>query len=112
LQFGIFVVFFPAILIAQKTQRGFEWRSLVRNAPEWMQLMDWIFGIYAFINFIIFFVQTGGYSKPYSPSADWRMYSGHMMAFYSVALSVLYPAAMNRDEQDEHGVPERGTRPF
>ena len=112
LQLGIFVVFVPAIFIAQKTQRGFEWKSLVRNAPEWMQLMDWIFGIYATINFIIFFVQTEGYSKPNPATEDWRLFSGHLMAFYSVALSVLYPAAMNRDDQNEFGAPERGTRPL
>jgi hypothetical protein len=112
---GIFVVFVPAVFIAKKRGVGSDWKSLLRKAPEWMQVMDWVFGIYAFINFAIFFIQTQGYSNGTVPhSLEWRGFSGHWMVFYSVALSVLYPAAVAQEDA-VFGFPDaggRGGRPY
>lgn len=99
LHMGIFVVWFPAVIVAQKITRDVPqkdwWKAALRGCPNWMKKMLYFFFGYAILNFIIFIVMdvTGG-SLPASegdtPSSIFKGFSGHWMAFYSAALAILY----------------------
>ena len=89
LHIGIFVVWFPAVIVSnfsltKKYDRKDFWKVVLRGAPKWMQYMTYGFFGYALINFAIFiFVDTSNVI---------RGFSGHWMAFYSAALAILYSA--------------------
>lgn len=95
---GIFIVWFPAILASFRLTKDFKrkdfWKAVLRGCPPWMKLMTYFFFGYAIINFAIFIFSTAGVTKGTSPSTatELRGFSGHWMAFYSAALSMLYSA--------------------
>lgn len=98
LHVGIFVVWFPAVLVAKQRvgnlQRKEFWKAVLQGSPEWMRYMVYGFLGYAVINFTLFMFQAptgGGDANP--PAIVWRGFSGHWMAFYSAALAILYSAA-------------------
>jgi hypothetical protein len=100
LHVGIFVVWFPSVLVAQRlvgsTRRQDFWKVVLKGAPGWMRYMVYAFLVYAFVNFMIFMAQAGG--RHDTPSAvEWRGFSGHWMAFYSAAFAILYSAANMMD---------------
>lgn len=99
LHMGIFVVWIPAVIMANSSltknaARKDYWKIVLRGAPTWMRYMTFGFFIYAFVNFIVFIAlgpasRGGGGDTP--PSVI-RGFSGHWMAFYSAAFSILYSA--------------------
>ena len=98
LHMGIFVVWFPTVLVARKrvgNRRSKDyWRLVLQGSPEWMRYMVYGFFGYAFVNFALFIAKAptgGGGANP--PAIVWRGFSGHWMLFYSAALATLYSAA-------------------
>jgi hypothetical protein len=97
LHMGIFVVWFPAVLVARQRvgnmHRKDFWKVILKGSPDWMRYMVYGFFGYAVINFALFMLQapTGGSGNP--TAIEWRGFSGHWMAFYSAALAILYSAA-------------------
>ena len=107
LHIGIFVVWLPAVLVLQSLTREFKqkdlWRAALRGCPDWMRWTIWGFSGYALVNFTVFAVSMGG-SSPRggpTPGSVWRGFSGHWMAFYSVAFAIMYSAihVEQRDSQ-------------
>jgi len=97
LHVGIFVVWFPAIFVAQRlvgnVNRKDLWKVVLRGSPDWMRYMVYGFGGYAIVNFLLFMTKapSGGSGNP--PAVVWRGFSGHWMAFYSAAFAMLNSAA-------------------
>jgi hypothetical protein len=102
LHVGIFVVWIPAVFVAQRlvgsmNRRDF-WKVVLKGSPDWMRYMVYGFFGYAMVNFLLFMGHApkgGGGANP--PATVWRGFSGHWMAFYSAALAILYSAAASMD---------------
>jgi hypothetical protein len=99
LHIGIFPLWIPVVLIAQKmlggAQRKDFWKIALSGCPPWMRYMTYGFFIYAIVNFIIFvafFAPTGKQAGAHVPTAVWHGFSGHWMAFYSAGLAILTTA--------------------
>ena len=97
LHVGIFVVWFPAVLVAGRiagnTSRKDLWKVVLKGAPDWMRYMIYGFSAYGFISFIIFAPQAFSGSSHAAPKApDWA-FSDVWMVFYSTAFAILYSAA-------------------
>ena len=92
LHVGIFVVGFPAVLVAQRLTNEAKqkdwWRVALRGCPRWMQYMTYAFFVYAILNFGLF-VLTGKAAKE-DESIVLRGFSGHWMVFYSGIMAILY----------------------
>jgi hypothetical protein len=101
LHIGIFVVWFPAVLVAQRrvknTRRKDFWKIALKGAPEWMRYCIYLFLGYAVFNFAIFLLigplKNSG-KAPIAGAVEFRGFSGHWMAFYSAAFGLLYAAAL------------------
>ena len=117
LHLGIFVVFAPAIVAANRMGKGASrnevWNSIWRFAPRWLQCLVGAFFVYAFFNFFMSnYLNEGGvpgkingeyvlhshgkvirkltpdeYDKHESYVV--RGFSGHWMFFYSASLMIL-----------------------
>ena len=104
LHVGIFVVWIPTVLIANRLTKDVPrkdfWKAALRGCPKWMTYMSYGFFGYAFLNFVLFAITApkGHASNSMSPAVV-RGFSGHWMAFYSVALSVLYSATRLWDQE-------------
>lgn len=102
LHLGIFVVWIPTVLVATRMGREFKqkdlWKAVLRGCPPWMKYMAYGFFGYAFINFAVFIVAAPAKASPgpMSPVVV-RGFSGHWMAFYSMAAAVLYSATHAED---------------
>ena len=98
LHIGIFIVWFPAVLVAQRLTRGTSqkglWKAALRGCPEWMRNMTYGFFGYAMLNFAIFMFTSpkGKPSDGFMLPSEVRGFSGHWMAFYSAALAIHYSA--------------------
>ncbi|HYF51254.1 MAG TPA: hypothetical protein VEJ63_17705 [Planctomycetota bacterium] len=97
LHVGIFVIWFPAVLCAQRLVKDFKqkdfWKAALRGCPPWMRYVTYGFFIYAMINFILFIGATpakGSHHASDAPPEVIRGFSGHWMAFYSVGAAILY----------------------
>jgi hypothetical protein len=105
LHVGIFVVWIPSVLIAQRLvgslNRKDFWKVVLADSPVWMRYIVYGFGGYAIVNFLLFMMNapssSGGDSPP---SAVWRGFSGHWMAFYSAGFAILYAAARRERDSD------------
>lgn len=102
LHVGIFIVWLPAILVAQRLvgnlSRKDLWKVLLKDSPDWMRYMVYGFFAYAMVNFLAFMTKApSGGSGANPPAVVWRGFSGHWMAFYSAALAILYSAARTVD---------------
>jgi hypothetical protein len=103
LHVGIFVVFFPAILVARKrvgrTGGKDFWKLVTKGSPDGLRYLLYFFFAYAFVNFAIFFAQapTGRHSGE-PPPAIWRGFSGHWMVFYCASFVIL-SSALNSSRQ-------------
>lgn len=101
LHVGIFVVWFPTILVAQRlvgnVNRKDLWKVVLKDSPGWMRYMVYGFFGYAILNFLFFMTKAPSGSSGNPPAVVWRGFSGHWMAFYSAALAVLYSAAHTAD---------------
>lgn len=100
LHVGIFVVWFPAVLVAIKrvgnTNRKDFWKVVVRGSPEWVRYMVYGFLAYAVVNFLIFIPSVVSDRTETMSVTAWRAFSGHWMAFYSAALAILYSASVSQ----------------
>jgi hypothetical protein len=99
LHIGIFPLWIPVVLIAQKmfggAQRKDFWKIALSGCPPWMRYRTCGFFIYAIANFIIFiafFAPVGKQAGANVPTAVWHGFSGHWMAFYSAGLAILTTA--------------------
>jgi len=95
---GIFVVWFPAVVVAQrrtgKRARKDYWKAALQGAPAWVRYMTFAFLYYAVGNFLLFMANAPGKHSGSPTSAELRGFSGHWMAFYSAAFAILYAAAV------------------
>jgi len=95
---GIFVVFFPAILVAQKrvgsTNRKDFWKAVTKGSPDGLRYLLYFFFAYAFVNFFTFILQQppGTAPKGQNPALEWRGFSGHWMVFYCASFVILSSA--------------------
>ena len=102
LHMGIFVVWVPAVLVAQRlvgnVNRKDFWKVVLKGSPDWMRYMVYAFLGYAIANFLLFMVKAPNGDGGGNPPAEvWRGFSGHWMAFYSAALAILYSAMRNQN---------------
>jgi hypothetical protein len=102
LHVGIFVVWFPAVLVAQRlvgnTNRKDFWKAVTKGAPDWMRYMVYGSFAYSFVGLFLFGEGTFGSSKRVQqPPAQWEGFSATWMVFYSAALAILYSAARIAD---------------
>lgn len=92
LHVGVFVVWLPAVLVAQRLTRNATqkdcWKIALRGCPGWMRYMTIGFFGYAIVNFAIFLLGSVG-GRESEPDV-FRGFSGHWMAFYSAAMAMLY----------------------
>jgi len=101
LHVGIFVVWFPAVFVAQRlvgnVNRKDLWKVVLKDSPDWLRYMVYGFFGYAVVNFLFFMTKApnGGSGNP--PAVVWRGFSGHWMGLYSAALAILYSAARTVD---------------
>lgn len=95
LHVGIFVVWFPAVLVAKRRignlQRKDFWKVVLRGAPDWMRYFVNAVGVYAFAGFFVSAVHSPAEGGQLDPSA-WGQFSGVWMVFYSAAFAILYAA--------------------
>ena len=109
LHIGVFVVWLPTVsLVTIKTTGDFRrldfWKAALRGCPDWMRKMTYGFFGYAVVNFIIFIFLTvnhpGSHSNEAAP-VTLRGFSGHWMAFYSIALAALYSSTRIKETDTE-----------
>ena len=101
LHVGIFVVFIPAVFVAQRrvgtTNRCDFWKVVLRGAPIWMKYASYgLFG-YTLLNFFWAFnkLLTGHSQHAMTPN-EWRLFSGHWMVFYFTSFAILYASIANQ----------------
>lgn len=110
LHVGVFVVWLPTVLVANRLARNYPqkdlWKAVLRGCPEWMRYMTYgLFG-YAFLNFAYFlFVVPKDAGSGSMPPPVVRWFSGHWMIFYSAALAVLYSGHQLWDQDWERLCP-------
>jgi len=97
LHLGIFVVWFPTVLIAQRLGKGAKqadlWKAVLRGCPKWMRTGIYVVGGYAIVNFVFFMIQTTDYAKNEVPLLiEYRGFSGHWLIFYYASAATLYSA--------------------
>lgn len=95
LHVGIFVVWLPTVLVANRVVRGVNrkdfWKVVLSGSPPWMRYALYALFMYAVCNLILFVLTAGGNhnSKGVTPEVI-RGFSGHWMVFYGVAFATLY----------------------
>jgi len=111
LHIGIFVVFVPAVFVAQKrvgyAGRKDLWKVIFQGSPTWMlYLLYALFG-YVFINFFWCMTQLPAQHHTGTTPGEWRLFSGHWMVFYYAAFAVHYTAAAQPANApvDHFGIP-------
>jgi hypothetical protein len=91
---GLVVVWLPTILVMTRLTRDFKqkdiWRAALRGCPKWLQRAQWILFGYTWVGFFALPVIFGGGMD--LPINNARSMSGVLLAFYSIAASVLYSA--------------------
>ncbi|MHB1556013.1 MAG: hypothetical protein ACYC61_00905 [Isosphaeraceae bacterium] len=97
LHVAIFAVWLPDMIVSSQMVRGTRpddfWRFVLRRCPPWMRQMAYGFFGYALVKFMIVVSIEGFKKQPAEalvPPEVFRVFSGHWMAFYSMALAVLY----------------------
>lgn len=98
LHIGIFVVWFPAVLVAARANRGRPqreyWKTVLSGCPPWMRYTGYVLFAYAVANF--FWVMATGESrhglKNFDEVSAIRAFSGHWLVFYGAAFAILYSA--------------------
>jgi hypothetical protein len=65
------------------------WQVVFAGCPVWIRRMLYGIGAYAVLNFLVFIVWDSG--DPAQATAwETRLFSGHLLAFYSGAFAILY----------------------
>lgn len=94
LHIGIFVVWFPTVLIARRVSRAEHrkdvWKMLWAGCPRWMRWVWYVLVPYVALNFIYFVATSSGHHQPRDLAATLRAFSGHWMIFYGAAFMTLY----------------------
>lgn len=89
LHVGIFVVWFPAVLAAMQLSKDFPqkdmWKASLRGNPKWIQYSVYGLFCYAFLNFLVFFINGGGKNEV----STVKGFSGHWLIFYFAAFAIL-----------------------
>jgi len=107
LHVGIFAVWAPAVVAANRLGRHVKpkdlWRAVLRGCPPWMRRLTYAFFAYAVVNFALCLATFFSASPPDSsghgtPSGAFRLASGHWMAFYAMALAILWSAMRVRKQ--------------
>lgn len=98
LHIGTFVVWFPAVFVAQRmvgnVSRRDLWKVVLRGAPDWMKYLMYCLFAYNFVAYLFFMSKApSGRGGPSSPASMWLGFSATWMVFYSAALAILYSAA-------------------
>jgi len=104
LHIGIFVVWFPAVMVARRRAGNLKrkdfWKIVLEGSPDWVRYLVYGFLGYAVVNFMIFFqAPTGPDGGADPPAMEWRLFSGHWMVFYLAAIAILYSAARQDRER-------------
>jgi len=96
LHVGIFVVWFPTVLIANRVgggERGKDlWKIVLSGCPRWMRLAGYVLFAYVILNFVYFMSVSSGHrnSGGAATAVEIRGFSGHWMIFYGAAFMTLY----------------------
>lgn len=99
LHVGIFVVWFPALLVTQKrtgnVQRKDFLESALKGSPKWMLYLVYVVGAYAAVSCLLFMMHAPQSKPPgkVSPGEDWAGFSAVWIEFYLTAFVLLYSAA-------------------
>jgi uncharacterized protein DUF3592 len=99
LHVGIFVIFFPALFVAQKrvgsTHRKDFWKVVLRGAPDWMKYF--LYALFAYVAVID--IPSWIRAVPQTPSpaqssgfGNWTAFSATWMVFYWSSFVILYAA--------------------
>ena len=93
---GIFVVWLPAVVIANKrsasSARKDFWRVVLQGCPDWAYRAGQVLVAYAVVNFTLFMLRAGGQGSG-NELIEFRGFSGHWMVFYGAAAGIFYTAA-------------------
>lgn len=98
LHVGIFLVFFPAIIVAQKrfgtTQGKDFWKTVTKGSPDGLRYMLYFFFAYASLTGILIVFQSPPGTAPNREPAtvDWRGFSAVWMVFYCASFAILSSA--------------------
>jgi hypothetical protein len=100
---GVFIVWFPAIFIAnrrgRKARKRDFWKAAFKDSPS-LKYVFYAFSGYAVLSSLIFSAPTP--VRPaaigYTPVEIWLRFSSGWMVFYSAALTILYSAAQTPSE--------------
>lgn len=99
LHVGIFLVFIPAVLVAQKrvgsTNRKDFWKIVLKGAPDWMKYFLYAVFAYAAAIGIPSWIRAAQQSSgpPHSSGvSDWTFFSVIWMVFYWASFAILYAA--------------------
>lgn len=91
---GLFVIWVPATLISSHLSKEFKenhlWRATLRGCPKWMRTALWVVCGYGFLGTFLLPLLFGKNVDLYGSSTAGM--SGFMMAFYAMAVCVLYSA--------------------
>jgi hypothetical protein len=97
LHVGIFVIWIPTVLVAQRLTKNAKqselWKVMLRGCPAWMRIAVYGLFAYSFLNFAFFVVQGAAQSKNVPDVLEYRGFSGHWMLFYFVGATTLYSAS-------------------
>jgi hypothetical protein len=99
LHVGIFVAFFPALLLTPKS--GKRRRDDQDRMPVPLARLMKVSLIYAVANFAVFMISVARHDRELAPAVQWRGFSGHWMAFYLWSFAFLYAALHPRQSQAE-----------
>ena len=97
LHIGIFIVWFPAVLVVGKmtgsANRKDLWKIALSGCPLWMRRAVYALFGYTALNFVLFMMRTGTQrdAGAASPSVVWG-FSGHWLLFYGLAFAIFYSA--------------------
>jgi hypothetical protein len=105
LHVGVFLVWFPAVLLAMRLGRGktnspwgfgfSSWKQILAGCPRWMTYTLLGLFAYAFLNFFLFMGQAStqsGHGESSSSPDVIRGFSGHWLVFYYAAFAIAYSA--------------------
>jgi hypothetical protein len=81
LNVGIFVVWLPALIVSTPAGRG---TVALPGCPGWMRRLTYGFFGYGVVSTLLF--------RAFTPPESFQGWTGHGLAFYSVAAAILYSA--------------------
>jgi hypothetical protein len=97
LHVGIFVVWFPTVLVARRLSTGARqadfWKATLRGCPAWVKTGGYLLVGYAVLNFVLFVATQPTRSGSAHGIAELRGFSGHWMVFYYLGAATLYSAS-------------------